>query len=143
MLEMSKGKDFDENPLAKRTELCIVTDLLPRWRNWQTRQVEGLMPDKGVLVQIQSWAFFLSPFSHTAKIICEASEPACKVITFNPIYKHIRSTIFSRFFKLFKNRLKPCFWFDNEVFTCLKRCETERNSALLNTTCIKLNTTVS
>ncbi len=31
---------------------------LPEWRNWQTRQVEGLVPVKGVQVQVLSPALY-------------------------------------------------------------------------------------
>ena len=54
----------------------------------------------------------------------------------------IGSTLSTCFLRVFKIGLKVSFWFNNKDFMCLKRCETARNSALLNTTCIKLNTTV-
>ena len=36
------------------TAIIHISTVLPGWRNWQTRQVEGLVPVKGVQVQVLS-----------------------------------------------------------------------------------------
>jgi hypothetical protein len=43
-----------ERPLIPVRGALIIPEIRPEWRNWQTRQVEGLVPVMGVQVQVLS-----------------------------------------------------------------------------------------
>src|SRR5216684_4619563 len=49
-----RRKILMERPLIPVRGALIIPEIRPEWRNWQTRQVEGLVPVMGVQVQVLS-----------------------------------------------------------------------------------------
>jgi hypothetical protein len=54
-----------ERPLIPVRGALIIPEIRPEWRNWQTRQVEGLVPVMGVQVQVLSPALYLALSRYT------------------------------------------------------------------------------